>query len=391
MKPIVCIVLPTYNEAENIQKIIPLIFAKADKIATHTLHVLVVDDNSPDGTGEIVQKQMTSFPFLHLTTGDKKGLGDAYKRGIAHAIHTLNPDLLIEMDADLQHSPSLLPLFVTLANHGFSLVIGSRFAAGGQTPNFSLYRTFISRAGNALIRILGGIPRIHDCTSGFRCIKTEIIKKCDLSFLSTRGYSFQSSFLCELLRNGAKVIEVPITFPDRIHGESKLRFQDQIEFLLNVFRIRFRQSHEFIKFCTVGSSGVLINLGVYLTLTRQYSIPLEYASPIAIETSIISNFLINNAWTFRDRNPQTPFLRRLFWFHTIAAFSGTINYLLLLLLVHIFHFWDIPAYLLGISCGTLINYFLNSWHTWNKLAPNTKTDLLSLATDTSATFEDNAP
>jgi dolichol-phosphate mannosyltransferase len=237
-----CIVLPTYNEAENIPILVPRIFEQQTTIGSHELHVLVVDDNSPDGTGEAVEKLAAAYPRLHLLRGEKKGHGEAYKRGMRHALESLDPDLLIHMDADLQHDPALLPLFVAIAGFEFDVVIGSRFAPGGSTPDFSLRRRLLSRLGNWLIRFLGGIPRIRDCTSGYRCIRTEVFRRCDLSSLSTRGYAFHPSLLCELLRNGARVMELPIRFPDRIHGVSKLTFRDQAEFLLNVFRIRLRRS-----------------------------------------------------------------------------------------------------------------------------------------------------
>ena len=112
MKPVACIVLPTYNEAQNISKLLPEIFAQAEKFQSHELHVLVVDDNSPDGTGDIVKKMQQQYTALHLLTGEKKGLGDAYKRGMAYAIENLNADIIFEMDADFQHDPNLIPLFI---------------------------------------------------------------------------------------------------------------------------------------------------------------------------------------------------------------------------------------------------------------------------------------
>ena len=236
---IACIVLPTYNEAENVKLIIPAIFEQAARIPTHELHVVVVDDNSPDGTAAVVRDFISAFPRLHLLTGQKKGLGDAYKRGMAHALQALHADLIFQMDADLQHDPSLLPLFVTLANYDYTLVIGSRFVLGGATPGFPWYRKLISVTGTRLVRWFGSLPRVTDCTSGFRCIGAAVFAKCDLTGLDSRGYSFQSSLLCELIRNGARVIEVPIIFRDREKGESKLSLRDQVEFVINLFRIRF--------------------------------------------------------------------------------------------------------------------------------------------------------
>jgi dolichol-phosphate mannosyltransferase len=241
MNKIGCVVLPTYNEAENVRVVIPRIFEQAIKIPTHDLHVVVVDDNSPDGTAVVVREFMGTFPNLHLLTGEKRGLGEAYKRGMAYALEELQADLIFEMDADLQHDPSLLPLFVMLANNGFSLVIGSRFVLGGATPNFPWHRKLISVIATWLVRLFGGFSALTDCTSGYRCIKAEVFAKCDLRGLAGRGYSFQSSLLCELIRNGARVIEVPIVFQERKQGESKLSFRDQIEFLLNLFRLRFKR------------------------------------------------------------------------------------------------------------------------------------------------------
>jgi dolichol-phosphate mannosyltransferase len=367
MKPKACIILPTYNEAQNVGKVIKGIFQQQDHIPSHEIVILVVDDNSPDGTQDVVRQIMKSKPNLHLITGVKKGLGEAYKRGLHYSINHLSPDLIFEMDADGQHDPACIPLFVLVANHGFSLVIGSRFAPGGTTPDFSIHRKLISLVGNWMVRIFGGIPRIHDCTSGFRCIKASLIPKCNLNFLSTRGYSFQSSLLCELLRNAARVIEVPIIFPDRVHGESKLSFNDQLEFLLNIPKIRFRQSEEFVKYCIVGVSGLFVNLGLYICLTRLFSINMTVSSPIAIELSIISNFILNQLWTFKKRRNENPLIRKLFKFHIVAGMAGLSNYALFLSLINFFGVYDILANLCGIGFGTLINYFMNSLWTWRQI------------------------
>lgn len=236
-----CVVLPTYNEAANIAELIPLIFAQAEKIPTHELHVLVVDDNSSDGTAEVVRSLMPGWAYLHLITGEKKGLGDAYTRGFAYALVEVQADLVFQMDSDFQHDPALLPLFAAHAACGFTLVIGSRFVPGGSTPDFGFIRRFLSKAAAHLIHAASGIPRIRDCTSGYRCIHGALLKRCNLSGLSTRGYSFQSSLLCELVWRGAKVIEVPIIFSPRKQGQSKLTFKDQREFVSNLFRIFARR------------------------------------------------------------------------------------------------------------------------------------------------------
>jgi dolichol-phosphate mannosyltransferase len=364
--PIACIILPTYNEAGNIIQSVNNIFVEQANVASHQLQILVVDDNSPDGTQDIVRQLQEQYQNLHLLTGNKEGLGEAYKRGMVHAIEKLDPDIIFEMDADGQHDSTLIPLFINLANHGFDLVIGSRFVLGGSTPDFSLWRIFLSRFGNFLVRYMGGIARIHDCTSGYRCIKAELIPKCNFGFLSTKGYSFQSSFLCELIRNGAHTIEVPIVFPDRTQGESKLSLYDQIEFLFNIVKIRFKNSAEFIKYCFVGGSGVAINLGIYLLLTRIYQISPELASPVGIEVSILTNFILNNVWTFKFRQNIHSFRRKLVKFHIAAGIAGVANYGLFLFLMNSLGFNDIISNVTGIFAGMFINYSINSFWTWRK-------------------------
>ena len=159
MSKVACVVLPTYNEAENVSALIPKIFEQGRSIPTHELHLVVVDDNSPDGTAKVIHEFMATYPNLHLSSGEKKGLGEAYKRCMAYALKELRADLIFEMDADFQHDPALLPLFVTLTNYGFSVVIGSRFISGGETRNFPWYRRLISVTGTWLVRRLGELPR----------------------------------------------------------------------------------------------------------------------------------------------------------------------------------------------------------------------------------------
>jgi dolichol-phosphate mannosyltransferase len=236
MKPIACIVLPTYNESENLKILLPGIFEQQERISSHQLHVLVVDDNSPDGTARVVEEFRPRFPCLHIMHGEKKGLGGAYKRGIGHAMALLGPDIILNMDADLQHDPVLLPDMIGACNQGYTLVIGSRYVRGAQVLNFSGWRTLLSHTGNFLVRWAGGL-KIQDCTSGYRAIRSDLLLTCDLENLSTRGYSFLSAFLCQMVWNGAHVLEIPITFGVRNHGQSKLSVRDQAEFLGRVARI----------------------------------------------------------------------------------------------------------------------------------------------------------
>ncbi|WP_051310022.1 polyprenol monophosphomannose synthase [Desulfogranum japonicum] len=242
MRNVVCVVLPTYNEVDNIKKILLEVFFCFEYIQDFELQILVVDDNSPDGTGEIVKSMMGTYENLHLLTGKKRGLGYAYKRGISYCLQHLKADIIIQMDADFQHDPELLHVLLKNYGLGFPVVIGSRFISGGSTPCFPVFRRMLSIFGNVLIRKL---CRLHggpcDCTSGFRCIDAELIRACDHEKLPGRGYSFTTSLLVELLRNGAIVKEIPITFHRREYSTSKLAVFDLVEFLVTLARLAIRQ------------------------------------------------------------------------------------------------------------------------------------------------------
>ena len=361
----ICVVLPTYNEAGNIHNTLEKIFLNQPMLHDYKLSVLVVDDNSPDNTAELVKGLMSKYSGLRLISGEKKGLGDAYKRGIDYALKNLKADLIIQMDADGQHDPGLIPKFIGLTNN-YDVIIGSRFVEGGSAPDLSSYRLLLSKLGNFLVRYLGGAYLLRDCTSGYRVIKREILEKCQISKFPTTGYSFQSWLICELLRQGAVIKESPIVFAKRETGESKLSLADQLEFFLNIVRIRFNNSEDFLKYCLVGLSGVIVNLGVYYYLTRFISFPVTLSSPVAIEVSIISNFFLNNFWTFKTRPIRKSLQTRLLNFHLVAGFAGIINYLFFLVLIYLVNIYDIFAVILGIAIGIIFNYAGNSLWTFRK-------------------------
>ena len=360
-----CFILPTYNEEKNIRRTIEGILSNQELVPDYQFEILVVDDNSTDGTQREVQDLIKNYTNLHIITGEKKGLGDAYKRGFKHALNLFKPDLVFQMDSDGQHDPMLIPSFIEQIDAGHSLVIGSRFVEGGSTPDFSFRRKLISKLGNFLVRYVGGVRHINDCTSGFRCISSSYLEKCNLGFLSTRGYSFQSSLVCELVMQGVSSKEIPITFSSRQSGSSKLSLRDQVEFVLNIPKLAFHSHKDFIRYSVVGSSGVLINLGCYVFLTRYIGIAEEIAPLISIEVSLISNFLFNNFWTFKKRNPS-PFLSRLMQFHLVAGFTGIINYTVFFTMFKALMVNDILANLIGIAVAAILNYLINSNWTWKK-------------------------
>ena len=360
----ICFVLPTYNEEENIENIIKQILEKAVHQNAHTFSILVVDDNSSDDTQSIVKRLISLNQNIYLISGQKKGLGDAYKRGFAFALDDLNADLIFQMDSDGQHDASLIPNFINHIEEGKDVIIGSRFIEGGTMPDFSFYRLLLSKVGNLLVRYVGGITQVRDCTSGYRAIRASYLKGLDFSYLSTRGYSFQSSLICDLAWRGADIFEIPIEFSSRKGGDSKLALRDQIEFLLNIPRLGFRNTKDFIKYSLLGMSGVFVNLGLYTLLTRYYEVSELLAPLISIESALISNFILNNFWTFGKRTTQSRIRVRFLKFHIASGVSALINYSVFLTLFLVFQLYDILANLIGIALAAIVNYLINSNWTW---------------------------
>jgi dolichol-phosphate mannosyltransferase len=209
------IVIPTYNEAENIEAMISAIQA-----LDAGFDLLIVDDNSPDGTGEIVEGLIKELPGIHiLHRPGKLGLGTAYVAGFRWALERGYAHIL-EMDCDFSHHPRYLPTFLDQIGHA-DLVIGSRYVTGGGTANWSLLRKFISGGGNTFARMMLRL-KTRDCTGGFRCYRREIIEQIPWEALQLQGYGFQVGAVYYAERMGAKVAEFPILFEDRRMGASKM-------------------------------------------------------------------------------------------------------------------------------------------------------------------------
>jgi dolichol-phosphate mannosyltransferase len=360
----IIIIIPTFNEHDNIGA---LIRALQDQFKTipHDLHILVVDDNSPDGTADVVRSLQVGIDNVHLLSGQKAGLGTAYIRGMNHALQELQADLIFEMDADFSHKPEDIPRLLSGIEAGADFVIGSRYAAGGSVPKeWSLVRRLNSMGGNLAARYIAGMPQIRDCTAGFRAIRASLLRQIDFSDLRVQGYAFQVALLHAALKQGGIVSEVPVDFVDRKQGESKLRFSDITEFAVNVWWIRLQNSKTFIKFAIVGASGVLVNLG-FFTLFLMMGVNKYIASPVAIELSIIWNFLLNNYWTFRWRKTGSRTRIRGLKFNLVSIIALGVSYGTFVGLSLAFPDTT-PQYhqLIGIIPATLVNYFLNSYWTF---------------------------
>ena len=228
------VIIPTYNEKESISEAIARLFAAADD----TVDLLVVDDGSPDGTADIVKGLAAGNPRIRmLERTSKLGLGDAYKTGFRWALER-GYDAVVEMDADLSHDPADVPRFLDALKDA-DLVIGSRYIPGGKVENWSKFREALSRNGN---RYAGFMLRfgVRDATSGFRAFKAETIREIDLDTVASQGYGFQIEMARRVFLNGGHIVEIPITFVERVAGRSKMSRRIVVEALAGVTKWGFR-------------------------------------------------------------------------------------------------------------------------------------------------------
>jgi dolichol-phosphate mannosyltransferase len=321
----IIVILPTYNEKTNIEKMIPVLEKEVfPQIKNHDMQILVADDKSPDGTEDVVRGYMKEYKNLHLLEGNKEGLGRAYVRAMQHAMDKLEADAVIEFDADFQHDPNDIPRLVAAMDEGADYVIGSRYIKGGGIPKeWGFDRKIKSRLGGLLAKYVFLMFNIHDMTSGFKLTKTSFLKRVDLDHLYSYNFAYKLHILHDIVHLGAKVKEVPIIFYERTKGKSKIDTNDITESLYVVFKLGLYDHKRFVKFLFVGGSGFIAQYIVtYLCITiglEQY-----IATMIAAETAILSNFSLNNMWTFGDTKhikEQGSFLRRLVKFNT-ASFAS---------------------------------------------------------------------
>jgi len=228
MRVTVC--LPTYNERDNLE---PMVRA----LGEHGVRVLVIDDRSPDGTGEIADRLAEELDFVDVLHRERKeGLGRAYLAGFAQALGD-DAELVLEMDCDFSHDPADVPRLIEAASDA-DLVLGSRYVPGGGVRNWGVVRRLISSAGSLYTRIL--LMPVHDPTGGFKCFRREVLEAIDLDRVTSRGYAFQIELTYRALRKGFRVVEVPIVFADREVGHSKMSRVIVVEAIWKVPLLRLR-------------------------------------------------------------------------------------------------------------------------------------------------------
>jgi dolichol-phosphate mannosyltransferase len=234
LRAVVCV--PTYNERENLE---PLVRALGEVLDTTRDRVLVIDDSSPDGTGELADRLADELPWVEvLHRSAKEGIGRAYLAGFAHALAS-GTELVLEMDCDFSHDPRDVPRLIATCEEEADLVLGSRWVEGGGTENWGVVRRFVSRGGSLYARLVLGVG-IRDLTGGFKCFRRHVLETIDLDAIAARGYGFQIEGTYRALRAGFRVVEIPITFVDRRVGESKMSGAIVLEAMRQVPQLRWK-------------------------------------------------------------------------------------------------------------------------------------------------------
>lgn len=296
------VVPATYNEKDNIEKFITVLEEEVfPKIKNHEMHILVADDYSPDGTGDIVKRLMKKYKNLGINQGERKGLGAAYIRTMGYAIDKLGADVVVSIDADFQFDPFDLIKFVKKIDEGYDVVVQSRYSDGGSIPeNWPPQRKIFSMVANLFVRSVFMKFSVHDWTGGFRAITKKAFLDVAPKMQGFNGYIFQIAFLHSAVRSGYKIGEVPLHFSDRKLGSSKIA---PIHYILDVLRFviitRLKEFGRFLKFLVVGGTGFVVQIG-----SQEGSVALGTSHPLAVgigaEAAILSNFLLNHFWTFSD-------------------------------------------------------------------------------------------
>ncbi|MDV2989426.1 MAG: glycosyltransferase family 2 protein [Dehalogenimonas sp.] len=350
------IIIPTYNEVANIH---PLLERIHIALKSYPYDVLIVDDNSPDGTAAEVGRLAADFPVTVVVRTDKRGLASAVVDGFSLA----QGQLLAVMDADLQHPPEVMADLLTACQNGADLTIASRYIPGGSVGNWSAFRRFISSGAGWLAHLLLPQTRsVKDPMSGCFLFRREILQGTSLSPV---GYKILLEILC--LSNTQQIKEVPYRFENRRAGQTKLSLLTQGDYLRHLFSLMRRSGEHkrIIIFIAVGASGSIVNLSILALLTENGLLPYLASGAVAFETAVIWNFILNDRFTFKGRvTTGSNYIGRLARFNLVSL-GGLVIYLGILgLLTETTGFHYIISAAIGIIAAFGWNFLSNSWWTW---------------------------
>jgi dolichol-phosphate mannosyltransferase len=356
MKELLSVVIPTYNEKDNIT---PLITEVHKALSGCDHEIIIVDDNSQDGTIEIVKKLAAQYPVKLFIRRDERGLATAVIYGIKQA----SGNIVAVMDADLQHPPAILPKLYKAMQDGTDMAIASRYIKGGGCPNWGLLRRITSKVALRIAHIfLPSSRRVKDPMSGYFMFRKENV---DLLKLKPVGYKIALEVM--IVGSFKNVVEVPFIFKERSAGQSKLRPQQQVEYLSHILSLMSRTGEfwRFVKFIAVGASGAGVNTGI-LAIVKTFTNWNGWVQMVpGIEVSIITNFLLNDFFTFADRRTGKvgSFFGRLVKYNSFAFIGAVINEVISGVLYQ--HGMDhYLALFIGIVVAFLWNYLFSMIWAW---------------------------
>lgn len=354
----IAVVIPTYNERETVADIVHAVHEALDG---EDHEIVIVDDSSPDGTADVV-RAMDDVPVRLIERTGKRGLGAAYRDAFAQ----VDADIVVQMDADFSHPPERIPALVDAVRDGADVAVGSRYVSGGERKD-PLHRRIFPLIGSFLYRVLLRSP-VRDVTSGFKAYRGEMLDGLDLDRLPS-GFHFQAASLFALIADGADVEEVAITFRERKAGEPKYSTRDLVDNVLLLARLTVRKNRRPLKFAAVGSTGVALDMGLLYLLTEFAGLYYLFSAVISAETATLSNFTLNDLWTFRDRRGSgaRAAVERLAKYHAVAVTGIGIKLLFLYLLTEFGGFHYLLSNLVAIGLAFVWNYTVNALWTWQKI------------------------
>ena len=374
----VVIIVCTYNEKENTQNMLPVLDKVIKSITAHQVQVLYVDDSSPDNTADVIKKGMSEYPWLRLLDGGKKqGLGMAYSRGMQYAMKEMAADYLLEFDADFQHPPQDIPRLIAEIDRGFDYIVGSRYIPGGSVPKeWSADRKMISFFGNLTARILLIMPKIHDITGGFKLSRVKgFMDKFDFNKLLSRQFAYKIHLFAYMVNAGARVKEVPFNFASRTAGDSKILKNEMKETLRVIFKYQLQNPKilRFLKFGIVGGTGLFIQTTFFeIFSVFSHTLSPSVATTIGGEMAIISNFILNNMWTFNEyKVTGIKMIEKFVQFNLTSLIALTIQFVILKIgesvskgnpfVIQLFYF------------GAIFLVLITNYYIYNKFIWKTKT------------------
>ncbi|MFC2058018.1 glycosyltransferase [Chloroflexota bacterium] len=357
LSPELSLIVPTYNERENIESLVERVHRS---LSDYDYELIVVDDNSPDGTSELAQRLSQKYPVRVIVRKDERGLASAVVAGFREA----RGKVLGVIDADLQHPPELIPSLLKEIREGADVTIGSRYVPGGGLEGWSMKREIISKVAKMMATLLlPQIRKIKDPLAGFFLFRKEVIEGVTLNPI---GYKILLEVL--IMGNAGRVTEVPYTFRNRERGKSNLNAREQISYLKHLYRLAKSKGWivRFLKFCAVGVSGAGVNLGLLRLFVEVAGLQENLAVAISYQISILSNFALNEVWTFRDRRipgRKSVFVRAT-KFILVSEVGWGINMAVFALMFNVAGIYYIVAEVIAIAVAMMWNFISNVAWTW---------------------------